>query len=715
MAVAPRDQTKTATTSVAQARNTSPGEPAGPNQTVLKAQGKAAAQSRGTILTKPEDIFRHELGSVEGGKEKYAALTEDQRSQFDKLIQSQMVEGTEVNTAPPKFGGMAGGAKPQEMSDQERAALVERAKGTGARQGLIALLAAGKLTEKDSGNESMLENLTQLQSKPVAEGLDQNNLVRGVIQDTAFSPPQSGNVATGELNKSLARNNPAEYARVIGDLASPEGKANLGSSELTAKPLPEKPKGMPSMLGFGASDSSQLFQNSMSESTARTELFRNEVSENPERSAAYDRLSARDQRKLQIVYQDTIPHGDYPKPPGSPGGMVGMMMNGGKKKTEMPKLSEAEIAEQKKAMTDFHAQQGAIRTGSEARGAIGSLLQKGTLSDKDSKGRSLMDNLYAIRGQEMASEDGHTLDGKQIMSEVIHQIDDPGSIRQNNKGTCTVTTVEHLLATRQPSEYARVMGALTSKSGDVTLQDGTKVPREKGIVPPDDSHRTNTSRIFQATMMEYGNGDKEDYRNAEDGHYKTGSGEAILNYRGELSSGLQTRGEWERVSDSVLGTNSEVHMGTLRGGSRAKIDKRIGEALADDRTVQVGLRWRLRDDGKHSYHALSVTGQDDEYVYLRNPHGSGDQGATDGTKTLVREALRPAETGQTAPPGFASHGFGSMAGNDDRPIADGRNSTGEAGSIRVKKDEFYAKLSDFLVEEKPPEPKWYDRFNPFSD
>lgn len=95
----------------------------------------------------------------------------------------------------------------------------------------------------------------------------------------------------------------------------------------------------------------------------------------------------------------------------------------------------------------------------------------------------------------------------------------PGHYPSKNKGTCTVTTVEHLLAIRQPTEYARVIGELAGKSGSVTLQNGTTVSRQKGIVPADYSGRSNISRVSQATKMEYGNGALEDSHNDEDGHF----------------------------------------------------------------------------------------------------------------------------------------------------------------------------------------------------
>ena len=707
------DSTQTATTSLSQARNTTPGEPAGPQQPVLQNQANQAAKNRGAILTDPAEILSHELGQVEGAKEKYAALTEEQRTQFNRLYNSQIGEGTEVDTAPKQGGMFPNMGAMAEMTDQERAAMAERAKETGTRQNLTRLLAGDKLLNQDSNGDSLLQNLTKLREQPVAEGTDREALFRGVVGDTTFMPPQMGNVAVGQLNKTLAGQNPAEYAKVVGELASPEGRSTLGGTEIVAKPKPETDNNPGNKMGFGPSESSQLFQRSLNEATARRELFRVEVTGNPEKKAAFESLSRADQAKFRGLYQDTIPSGDHPTMPimgmggpmgasaaGSAGGMMGGLSGQG---------MQQPTDEQKKAMDELYARQQAIGTSNTARTGLVELLEKGKLNDKDSQGNSLVGNLHSIRSQDMASEGGHTLDRKQVLSEVISQINDPGTIRQNNKGTCTVTTVEHLLATRQPAEYARVMGELSGKSGSVTLQDGTTVAREKGIVPPDDSNRSNISRIFQATMMEYGNGADQDYRNKEDGHYDVRTGEALKDSDGDLRGGLSTR-NWGIVSNSVLGTNSKFHRGTLHGGDRQTVENTINEALAGDRTVQVGMRWSTDGKGKHGYHALSVTGQDDQYVYLRNPWGSGDQGATDSTNTVAREALRPAEQTQDSVGGFGM----SFRHLDNRPVADPSMSTGEAGSIRVKKEEFYSKLSNFLVEESPPsQQNWWANWSPF--
>ena len=107
------------------------------------------------------------------------------------------------------------------------------------------------------------------------------------------------------------------------------------------------------------------------------------------------------------------------------------------------------------------------------------------------------------------------------------------------------------------------------------------------------------------------------------------SGEAIKDRDGDLSSGLPDVGS-RQVAESVMGVTSEVRTGT-RGASqfarkRRSVEADMRRALSSGDAVQVGLRWSTDSKGKDGYHALSVTGFDDQYVYLRNPHGSEDSG-----------------------------------------------------------------------------------------
>ena len=689
----PGDQSSVSTNSLATTRRRSARGSRGPSQAVLTQQAQTASESRGTTLTDVKDIFRHEMSSVPGAKEKLAALTPEQRKQFATLYGHQFVRGTEINTNPTPVRNPAHSQTPP--TPEEKKAMLERQQGTVTRRNLVQLLADGKLTSQDEQGQTLLSNLSQLESAPLKDGLDRTQLLRGTVRDLGLQMTPDTNIAKGELGRKLTRDKPADYARIVRELASPEGKSRVGSTTLTAQPkeapeTPKAPAGIMGGMGFGPTASSQLFQSSFDEPAARTALFEQDVLKDPKAGPRYSNMSATEKGKFRQLYQDFLPTGDRHNTP--------------------PPNHEDSPEEWKKAVDEGFAAQRKTAQTLASRDGLNRLLAEGTLTQKDSQGGTLLETLSRVSRQKMGSEDGHTLDAQTVTGEIIQQIDDPGLIHQNNKGTCTVITIEHLLARRQPAEYARVVGDLTSADGKVKLQDGTELTRDTGTVAPDSSNRPNISRVFQATMMEYGNGVGRDYRNAEDGHFRVGSGEAIKDRDGDLSSGLPDVGS-RQVAESVMGVTSEVRTGT-RGASqfarkRRSVEADMRRALSSGDAVQVGLRWSTDSKGKDGYHALSVTGFDDQYVYLRNPHGSEDSGNTDPTRSIRRETVRTADTPRL--PG--SNLFGGSF-SDNKTEVDSSLSQGDAGSIRIKKSDFYENLSSY-IKYSDPQPAWWEGMLPF--
>ena len=57
------------------------------------------------------------------------------------------------------------------------------------------------------------------------------------------------------------------------------------------------------------------------------------------------------------------------------------------------------------------------------------------------------------------------LDRTRLLSDIVVRVDDPGKIDQGYQNTCTVTTLEYLLASRHPAEYVRLVAGLASPQG----------------------------------------------------------------------------------------------------------------------------------------------------------------------------------------------------------------------------------------------------------
>ena len=646
-----------------------------------QVQAQTAAQNRGTLLTDPKDIFQHELGLVEGAREKYEALSPELRQRITNFAESQVVSGTKLAVAPAG-GGQGGGAvgsamaggfgqaiggngTPPSAEELERHQAIMA--GSFTRNGLLRLMADDKLFARGSEGQTMWSQIERLQSAELGQGLDRQQLVSGLITDTAFGTRQERSLASSELQRVYASQEPADYAKTIADLAT-SGEARVKGSTLSRGSQTLPPRVLrPAQAGATA----DLFQNSVSDRQARRELFNLEVLSEPEARTAFSRLSTAEKSQFRGLHENTLGEREIPRFPDMQGKDFGT----------------APTPEEEAATTRYFEESAALREQVATRQDLQSLLVSGKLSNKDSQGNSLMSNLHGIKEQAIAREGDASLQGDTVLAEVISQVADPGRIRQNNKGTCTVTTIEHLLASRQPAEYARVIGGLTSGSGEVTLQDGTRIRRDAKLVAADDSDRTNSSRIFQATMMEYGNGAGRDYRNDVDGHVNRLSGQFEKNRRGDVRSGLNIEGR-KKVSDSVLGSESTIK--EFSGNTRRTEDD-IAGALRENRAVQVSLKWSRDDQDIHGNHALSVTGMDDKYVYLRNPHGAGDTGNADPGRSIVREAVRGPE--QTQGP----LGFGVR---DDRPVVSPELSSGEAGSIRIEKGVFYENLNRYIVEEE---------------
>ncbi len=304
------------------------------------------------------------------------------------------------------------------------------------------------------------------------------------------------------------------------------------------------------------------------------------------------------------------------------------------------------------------------------------LLSSETLTREDSQGNTLLSNLSEIQNQEFAEEDGVKLDGNAILSDVINQTADPGLIQQNNKGTCTTTTIEYLQASEDPAEYARVIGGLTSSEGQVTLAGGETITRDKNLVAPDDSNRTDASRIYQATMMELGNGE-ENYRNDRDRHYQSVDSYHTFSIEADAGGGLNSR-ETEHVAEQVFDRNFDVQTGPRRGGGD-EWQENINNALSEEKMVKVSLGWGQESDDKHSNHALSVHGMDDDYVYLRNPWGSGERGK------LENDASSSGPVRTTLPPGT------------EVALPDGLTLDVDTGMFRVEREAFGERLNSYTI------------------
>lgn len=413
-----------------------------------------------------------------------------------------------------------------------------------------------------------------------------------------------------------------------------------------------------------------------------------EIDRFPGAREAYQKLSPQDQKRFSALAQSQVVEGTrvpatLPKAGALGGGMFGGMggvgglggamassaLSTGEKPAKAPAMPPPPTPEEMKK--GFEQMDGTV-----ARNGLYGILAEGKLGGKDSQGGTLLDNLERMSKQPVAEG----LDRNAMFRDTVKQINDPDMLHQGNKGTCTVATLEHLNASREPAEYARLMGGLASPSGEVKLRNGETLRRDDGLVAKDDSGRSTASRLYQASVMEYANG-ALDYDNARDGHYKpslrarlTGGQETTLDHRG------LNAGEWERALDGVLpGDRRPV----FHSGDSANAERELRSSLSKDGPVPVALKWARDEKSLHASHALSVEKMDATHVYLRNPWGYGDNAGPDGP----RRETAPAPSGKFMGMKMAT-GAAPMPGFP----------TG--GHIRMTREEFFKNLQFYYVPEK---------------
>jgi hypothetical protein len=276
--------------------------------------------------------------------------------------------------------------------------------------------------------------------------------------------------------------------------------------------------------------------------------------------------------------------------------------------------------------------------------------------ETDGEGRTLLDNLNDMSQQEFAEE----LDGNDIMEQTVQHINDPDSIRQRKQGSCTATTLQYIQAKEHPADYAKTVAGLTSTEGKVDLgYGGGPIETNKGALKPDESKRDDVSRVYQASAMEYGNGEDMDYVNARHEHIDPETGD-----KAKEGGGLNSR-MYNDMSNAILPYDVE-NVKKDDAGSWEAVENDIQNTLDDGKQVPVSMKWSRQEGGEHAGHKLSVEDMDDDYVYLRNPHGDSEKGTKPDDKKPEREALN--------------------------------NEQGDSGGhIKMKKDEFYDNLKSYHI------------------
>lgn len=299
-------------------------------------------------------------------------------------------------------------------------------------------------------------------------------------------------------------------------------------------------------------------------------------------------------------------------------------------------------------------------------------LRRGTLSARDRQGRTTLEHLNTLEGQRVQAP----LEKGTIFRELVGELAEPGRNAQRTRGTCVATSIQYIHATEHPADFARVMvGLVKEGDGDVEMappRGGGPAPvmrRNASGLPPDNSGRSSIDRIYQSSMMDFCNGVDTYDNNAGPnnvGQSTTPEGNTyggIWDRQGKLGLSAITgesyddREQWPLRSDR---------------GARTDFESDLRRELQAGRRVMVSMTWSSNPNDRDANHELVIVGVDEQYVYLRNPWGDGDQGGNDPPRERMR----------------------------DRP----------GGVVRMRKEDFYARINGTVSQhdERGGLRRWFD-------
>lgn len=281
----------------------------------------------------------------------------------------------------------------------------------------------------------------------------------------------------------------------------------------------------------------------------------------------------------------------------------------------------------------YEAVSDALRKEPAGRLALQNMLFEGRLPGKatNAEGDTTMTALAKLAKAPMHGD----LMPDRVLSEALNEIHRPDAINQQNRGSCTMASVQIKLAKENPAEFLRLVQGLASPAGEVKLANGDAIVRESGTERPDNSNRTAPARLFQAAMMEYGNGDL-DYDNT------TENQEYLAKYREREGLAPDAEVDPQDLHSDGSGGMSDAAVGSVVraiAGGRAQVRIAYGydgappdvrpvmenlrNGLAKGLTVPVGLDWGGRDaDGRvHGGHEVLVTRIAQGRVHYHNPWG----------------------------------------------------------------------------------------------
>ena len=208
-----------------------------------------------------------------------------------------------------------------------------------------------------------------------------------------------------------------------------------------------------------------------------------------------------------------------------------------------------------------------------------------------------------------------------LFRSVMQDIAFPDKINQHARGTCAATTIQILLAIKNPAKYVRVVSGLASPQGKF----GAQIVREPNTTKDDKSGRSLSGRLVQPAFMEYANAGL-DYDNVKDKH-------------SDDHGGLYQH-ESLRLARFFFPESNYKTTATFAGtppATKAQVYAAVKKHIDAGTPISVGLRWH---DGGHRV-LISRIDEANKKVYIVNPWGEKQIMSLDEFKDRLFSATLP--------------------------------------------------------------------------
>jgi hypothetical protein len=238
-------------------------------------------------------------------------------------------------------------------------------------------------------------------------------------------------------------------------------------------------------------------------------------------------------------------------------------------------------------------------------------------------GQDLLGALHALSRPGTKLAPG--IDRHELVRHLVREVAEPAAINQRSWGTCATTSLQMIVAMKDPAEFVRIVAGLASPKGEVTLRGGETLERVWGTekpLPLQETYKGKTydvpdersisTRLFSAAFMDYANGD-DTYDNATDKHLDIQES-GLADFEVQIAVG------------GALGIPIDtVH--TPKGTSLTAKDPvfdRLRAATAAGMPISIGMKWGAPDEnGKiHGGHEVIVTAVTADQVHILNPWGT---------------------------------------------------------------------------------------------